>query len=88
MPTTKGTADLGDFQVLQGPVEIYIGNINPSISKERIVGFLNAERNKMADFKVDEIVPLTKVENPRSHSWKLRVPSRLQVFMLSGHVTP
>ena len=87
MPTTRGTADLGDFQDLQGPVEIYIGNIHPSISKERIVDFLveKAERNKVADFKV---VPLTKVENPCSHSWKLRVPSRLQVFMLSGHVTP
>ena len=52
MPRNRGTADLGEFQDLQGPVEIYIGNVNPSISKERIVGFLmdNAEKHKVEDF--------------------------------------
>ena len=30
-----------------------------------------------------EKIVFTKVENPRSRSWKLRVPARLQVFMLS-----
>ena len=48
---------------LQGPVEIYVGNVHSSISRKRIVEFLmeNAERNKVVDFNVDEIVPVPVV---------------------------
>ena len=90
MPTARGTADFGKFLDLQRPVEIYIGNGNPTINKERIVGFLseNAEKNNVANFKVDEIVTLTKVENPSRRSWKLRVPAPLQEFMLSEACYP
>ena len=71
-------------------MEIYVGNIYPSLSKERVVDFLikNAERNEIADIKVDKIVSLTKVENPRIRSWKLRVPAQLQDYMLSEECYP
>ena len=67
-------------------MEIYVGNIDPKISKEAIVTWLGkiAEKNDVVYFKVNEIVTLTKVENPRIRSWKLRVPARLQEYMLSA----
>ena len=37
---------------------------------------------------MNNIVPLTKVENPRCRSWKLRVPARLQDYMLSVECYP
>ena len=78
--TGKGFVDL------QGPGEIYVGNIDPKISKEDILTWLGkiAERNVVMDFKVNEILTLTKVENPRIRSWKLRVPAQLQEYMLSA----
>jgi hypothetical protein len=83
----SGTANWGNSSDLQGPVEIYIGNVNPTTEMEQVVIFLkeNAAMNHIADFKVDEIVPLTKVPNPTSRSWKLRVPKRLETYMLSSH---
>ena len=70
MPTSRGTASLDDFPDLEGSVEVYIGNVNPHLTKDRIVEFLerNATQRGVEDFKVEEIVPLTKVENPRSRS--------------------
>ena len=66
-------------------MEIHVGNVNPQISKEAVVDWLarNAERNRVANFNVDKIVTLTRVETPRIRSWKLRVPARLQDYMLS-----
>ena len=68
---------MDDFPDLEGPVEVYIDNVNPHLTKDRIVEFLerNATQRGVEDFKVEEIVPLTKVENPRNRSWKLWVPA-------------
>ena len=64
MPTNRGAATLDDdFADLQGSIEFYIGRVKPEFHKERIVAFKNKK-----DFKVDKIVPLTKVENPPTRS--------------------
>ena len=85
-----GTADLEEFADLAGPVDFWIGNTRANTTKEKVVEVLKncALAIKVDNFVVDSVVPLTKEDNPRSRSWKVSVPARLEEVMANGAMYP
>ena len=75
---------------LAGPAEFWVGNTRADTSKEKVEEVLKqaADNNKIVDFKVEEVVCLTKEEHPRTKSWKVTVPARLRENMLKPEMYP
>ena len=71
-------------------MDFWIGNTRANTTKEKVLEVLKncALAMKVENFVVDNVVPLTKEENPRSRSWKVSVPARLEEVMANCSMYP
>ena len=78
-----GTADLPGLGELAGPVHYWIGNTHPSTNIEMVEKVLTkcAESLEVENFGIEDVLCLTKDDNPRSRSWRVTVPARLKEAM-------
>ena len=85
-----GNANTAGLEDLAGPAEFWVGNTRADTSSEKVMEVLNqaAENNKTTNFKVEEVVCLTKEDKPRTRSWKVTVPARLKEVMLDPQMYP
>ena len=85
-----GNADMVGLEDLAGPAEFWVGNTRADTSKEKVMEVLKqaADNIKVVDFKVEDVVCLTKEEHPRTKSWKVTVPARLRENMLKPEMYP
>ena len=85
-----GTADLAEFSDLAGPAEFWVGNTRSTTTKEKVEDVLKlcAEKLGVTDYMVEQVVCLTKEENPRTKSWKVAVPARLKETMTNPAMYP
>ena len=67
-----------------------MGNTRADTVKEKVEEVLKlcAEKQSVQDFKVEDVVSLTKEENPRTRSWKVVVPARLRDVMSNPAMYP
>ena len=79
----SGTSNLPQFVDLAGPAEFWVGNTRSSTTKEEMEETLvtSAKALDNEDFKVEQVVCLTKDENPRTRTWKVSVPARFREVM-------
>ena len=76
-------ADLPGLGELTGPVHYWIGNTHPSTNIEMVEKVLTkcAESLEVENFGIEDVLCLTKDDNPRSRSWRVTVPARLKEAM-------
>ena len=85
-----GNANMAGLEDLAGPAEFWIGNTRADTNNEKVAEVLKqaADNIKVIDFKVEEVVCLTKEDRPRTRSWKVAVPARLKEVMLDPQMYP
>ena len=81
---------MAEFPDLAGPAEFWVGNTRAPTVKEKVEEVLKlcADKQSLVDFKVEDVVSLTKEENPRTRSWKVVVPARFKEVMSNPAMYP
>ena len=81
---------MAEFPDLAGPAEFWVGNTRADTVKEKVEEVLKlcADKQSLVDFKVEDVVSLTKEENPRTRSWKVVVPARFKEVMSNPAMYP
>ena len=81
---TTGTARLTQFGDLSGPVDFRIGNMSPNMDSNQVKEVLRkcAVGLGVDNFEILDVRCLTKMENPRSKSWKVSVSTRFRDIMM------
>ena len=85
-----GSANMVGLEDLAGPAEFWVGNTRADTSEDKVGEVLKqaADNIKITDFKVEEVICLTKEALPRTRSWKVTVPARLRDHMLNPEMYP
>jgi hypothetical protein len=85
-----GTAVLAGFSDLAGPAEFWIGNTRPDTRQEQVTeALIECARIKGVEgFKVEDVMSLTKEDNPRSRSWRVQVPASMKEAMADHAMFP
>ena len=85
-----GSATSEGLMDLAGPATFWIGNTRADTDESMMSEILHkaAENIEIPDFKVEEVVCLTKESHPRTRSWKVTVPARLSENMMQPEMYP
>ena len=85
-----GNANMVGLEDLAGPAEFWVGNTRADTSNEKGEDVLKqaADNIKIIDFKVEEVVCLTKEDRPRTRASRVTVPARLRDHMLKPEMYP